>query len=833
MRKQSSIIRIAGVAALLALVAGVSYAQTAPAKDAGATLEVKLNAPSGRGAKADGNQNEAVRFSGADEGEYLTMSSGDQIVILRGNIKMEMGAAVISAKVVVYNKNTGDITITDELTFSDGENVIVAQKGVFNVQTKTGVLYGARSTREPLLFQTDKIRIVGEKKYVAEGMGFSTCELERPHYLFRVSKIWIYNDRRVVASNAIYVVGDIPLFYFPVIVHSDEGIGIIMQFGFSNRRGEFLQNTVRYTTEGGFRWKFKLDIYKKMGYYGGIELMKKTDDFDINLYVSGARYKPVDENLEISASLPDENWYKAALDSNMRFLYHEWDTSHMYYNLKFEWMNNWDYERNYDNRREPVTAVDMILFVPRNVFDVRRYLYWNFALGHRGDRHNVMLLFKRTWMWNETLDPKLVDDYYLKGLYAPLYDQLPQFTMRYNGSFRAFEKKDEKTGETSGQTFNWNVNLSNNYYKEYLLGNFFRATNTLLGSGDINTVFPFWTYFAFTPGMKAGFSHKHVEDPNDATRPTSELEARKNSYLFLEPSARLKFGTLQYYLQAGYVYRRTFLESETVEPFVHERLNYLEGGLYLFPLEGIDMSVTTTYDVRPSFPFEDERWRDVVVKNNFFFDFFSYLKSDAASNRKKNLFFAGIGISNSYQYIARDSESGYNTFDIAFMTGNFSIMGIRLFRNIELGYNWFHDFRHPFRDIMGFRWNVTAELSKWWRLDIGMKSQADSSYLYTQPNTTITPYEDMQKSLYFFNQEKSKGAVFTLRDFHVDLLHDLHCWEIGISYNIERSVRKVGPYNRDRVIYYEQMVFLTFRLKSFSGAGGTGQVYGSKREWEY
>ncbi len=775
---------------------------------------------------------DVIELSGADEGEYIKMSdSGRGIVILRGNIKMKYDNIIIHSSRVVYNRDTGDVTFSENVRFDDGKNRMAANKGIFNVKNKTGVLYGVSSSDKPIFFTSRQIKIVDKEKYIGEDLCFTTCDLERPHYHFKVEKVWIHGDKRLVAYNAIYTVGDIPLFYLPVVVHTDEGIGIITQFGHSKRRGNFIQNTIRYTTGDGDKLKYKLDIYEKLGYYGGFEYSKREKDFSLDMYFAAARFKPVDEDLNNSSLLEDESWYKVNVLSDLSFFKRK--NANSYINLKFEWMNNWDFERSFDNRNEPKTTIEMIRWIPRNVIDVRRYLDWHFTMSDRSDRYNVSLSFKRRWIWNDILNPDEIDDYSIKGLYEPLYDQLPVFSFVYNGSFALFEG-DDGIQKKRGQIFNWNLYLGGNSYKQYLFGEHFRTTYTYNGYYTVNTVFPFLVYFSYTPGIKVGFNAQQVKDPDDETRDASELDADRNTFQYVESAQTLKFGSTKYYLQVTHFYRRSYLEKEVIEPFVHERLNYFEGGLFLFPIDGIDMTVTSSYDARRNLPFEDERWRDVIVKNSVFFDFYSYLKDRSLNSRKRGLFFCGIEVLNNYKYIAKEQTSGYNTFDISFMTGNFSIFGIKNVRNVEVGYNWFHDFRFHFRDMMSIRWNITADISRLWRVDIGGNSQADRSYLLYGEQDGTSPFDEVKKSLYFYDRSRSKNAVFTLRNFHIDLIHDLHCWEVGISYHIDRDIERIGLYNRDRLVYYEQRIFITLRIKSFSEIGLTGaQVYGTERGTQY
>ncbi len=617
-----------------------------------------------------------------------------------------------------------------------------------------------------------------------------------------------------MAYNAVYVVGDIPVFYLPVLVQTDEGIGIITQLGQSNRRGYFMQNTVKYVFDNGDRWKYKFDIYEKMGYYGGVEYKKSTGNYYTDIYLGAARYKPVDKDLNNTTLLPEENWYKAIINSRYSFLMR--DGANSYYNLAFTWMNNFEFTRQFDNRHEPKNTLEMIR-APIMEIDPERYLKWIFTLGDRGDRHNISLSFERQWRWNdETISPDSVDNYRLKGMYMPHSDKLPVFGLDYSNSFFLFGEPGKK--EKAGQLVNWNIHLGGEANKQYYLGEIFKTYYTGNGYYNIDTVFPLFEYLSYSPGVKLGFLAQWVTDPNRETRESSEIAADKNSYEYAEASNTVKLGTINYYFQLAHFYRRSFLEREVTPPFIHEKRNYFEGGLYLFPFSGIDMAVTTAYDARSKFPFDDERLKDINVVNNVFLDIYGLVKNKE-EGRGRGLFYSGVIISNNYKYITKSRDQGYNNLDISYTTGNFSLPGIKIVRTAELGYVFFHDFRYSFRDMMSIKWGVEAEISSLWRFGIWCNSQADRAYMYYDEEYNVNIFDDMEKSLYYYDRDKSKGAVFTLRNLTLSVIHDLHCWELGIYYDMKRQVEKVGQGGRDRLVYYDQSVFLALTLKTFSGRG--------------
>ncbi len=783
------------------------------------------------GAKSGQPADKNFVFSGADEGEYIKLAeSGEEILTMTGNIRMEFDGKVIYARHIVYNRGTGDVTLTGNIIFIDGKNRIQASKGIFNVNDYAGVLYDARSSERPVFFDTKKIRIANKNTYITDDTNLTTCELERPHYHFSVKKVTVYSDKRVIAFNAVYTVGDVPLFYFPVLAHSDDGIGIITQFGQGGRRGTFMQNTVKYTSETGVKWKYKLDVYDKLGTFGGIEYTGKTADSDTRAYLAGAKYRYAEPSggKWVTKSLPEgenDNWFKVMLNND--FTFNKRSGSNSYSSVKFEWMNNWDFERYYDARREPSESFMMFGFMPPEIAQ-RQFLNWNYSIGDRSANHEISLQFARQWYWDTTRPVDNIDNYSTMGRYVPYIDQLPIFKFSYNDSFYLMNQGNGPGGNNK-QKINWFINFTGDSYKQYDRGHYYSTAYRPSGSLLLNTDFLFLNYFTYTPGIQNGFIAQEVRGPfnNDASaKRSAELAADKNSFEYFEISNALKFGLPKYFLQVTHYYRRSYLEKETVEPYVHERRNDFVGGVFLLPFEELKMSVTTSYDTRTKFPFEDERLKNIAVSNNIFLDFCRlFYDSGSVSNRKAGFFYSGIEAVNNYLYITKDKASGYDIFYLKFTTGNFSLPVIKRVRNFEIGYDFYHDYRFDFRDTMSLKWAMAIDIHKLWRLEIGSGSQADRAYLLYD-NNGQNFFDDLQKSLYFYDRDKSKNAVFTLRNLYINILHDLHCWEIGFFYNILRKTENWGLENKDQLTYYEHLFFISLTLRAFeSESTQKTQVY--------
>jgi hypothetical protein len=137
--------------------------------------------------------------------------------------------------------------------------------------------------------------------------------------------------------------------------------------------------------------------------------------------------------------------------------------------------------------------------------------------------------------------------------------------------------------------------------------------------------------------------------------------------------------------------------------------------------------------------------------------------------------------------------------------------------------------------MMSFKWGIFADIHKFWHLEIGGYSQADRAYLlYDKDGGKF--FDDLKKSLYFYDRGRSDNAKFTLRNLFVNVIHDLHCWEIGFYYNLQRRTDTWGPERKDSLMYYEHQFFISLTLKTFTGQGfQKTQVFplGQRQEKQY
>ena len=127
----------------------------------------------------------------------------------------------------------------------------------------------------------------------------------------------------------------------------------------------------------------------------------------------------------------------------------------------------------------------------------------------------------------------------------------------------------------------------------------------------------------------------------------------------------------------------------------------------------------------------------------------------------------------------------------------------------------YYDMTMPLKDFYSSRYK-----DKYLLVDGAQTADKVNEFYDKELGNTL--YDDLEKTYYFYDKDKSNNSVFTLRNFHLNIIHDLHCWELGVFFVINRLIEDTGPDNMDRVIYYDKSIYLTLRIKSFPGIGLSG-----------
>ncbi len=212
----------------------------------------------------------------ADEVEYL---QDGKTAIARGNVDIRAEDIRLTAKKVTFWIEKEELLAEGDVVFYGQNDVIRGQKIRYNFREKRGELVDARTYHEPWFAAGKHIERIGEKDIKIRRGSITTCDLENPHYRISAKKIDIYlKTKKVVARHCVFMVGKIPIFYFPYYTRSfeDKRSRVTIVPGHESEWGTYVLGKYNFDLTKVIYGTAHLDYREKKGLAGGLDLKYQT-----------------------------------------------------------------------------------------------------------------------------------------------------------------------------------------------------------------------------------------------------------------------------------------------------------------------------------------------------------------------------------------------------------------------------------------------------------------------------------------------------------------------------------------------------------------------------
>ncbi len=283
-------------------------------------------------AAADSEASEAVRIVATESGSY---DWDKQVFLARGDVVITSGDLELQGDFLTMDLNTGEIWVQGNVRLLQGEQHLLGESLVYNVETGQGNLEQAR-TEVALSEETGTIFISGEaigieeERYTVSSATFTTCDLEKSHFHLATKELEYYPDEKVVIRGVTYYEGEIPLFYWPYLVipldlGDRQSVFTLPVLGYSEVEGYYMKNTFNYHVNPNAYGNLYLDLYTRQGvgigarhYYNLGNLGKGS------IYLYGI---PTSESPVIRSSFTHQ-WTKGNWDFQTTTGYENWWVRH-------------------------------------------------------------------------------------------------------------------------------------------------------------------------------------------------------------------------------------------------------------------------------------------------------------------------------------------------------------------------------------------------------------------------------------------------------------------------------------------------------------------------
>lgn len=226
----------------------------------------------------------------SDSLEYVESKS---LVIAVGNVVVEWEGKKIYADHIEFLTDKNILNVTGRVKVEDGTTSLIADSVSYRYDESTGDLKQVFSYSSFMFMHAKMMEGDGKKTFRISNVKFSTCDLENPHTHFRAKHGKLILDKRITIYNAIFYIGNVPVFYLPVVTKSLKGgqdFGTNLKFkiahNYNQIEGYTLNTTVGCSLSENSFGEFLYD-YKGIrgnGYGGKFNYVGKNIDANLQAY---------------------------------------------------------------------------------------------------------------------------------------------------------------------------------------------------------------------------------------------------------------------------------------------------------------------------------------------------------------------------------------------------------------------------------------------------------------------------------------------------------------------------------------------------------------------
>ncbi|MCB1177617.1 MAG: LPS-assembly protein LptD [Leptospiraceae bacterium] len=235
----------------------------------------------------------------ATEGEFLSIDKTKSgVLILRGRVKLKVSEGSLTADNISVDSQRNEIYAEGGVVYKKGPMEIKGEKFIYDINLERGIIYNVNASMFPVYFVGKKIKKVDENKYLLDVAYFTACNAEVPHYSFKAKKIFVYDDKSLVATSLWYNVGGTKIFWMPLYYGTNMGSGWTFQGGHNRTQGNFFQTSYQWSEPTAVNSlimpigrKIKADYYQKTGQHVGFEFWKVSPWLNYNLDLGIANYQ--------------------------------------------------------------------------------------------------------------------------------------------------------------------------------------------------------------------------------------------------------------------------------------------------------------------------------------------------------------------------------------------------------------------------------------------------------------------------------------------------------------------------------------------------------------
>ncbi|MFH1836939.1 MAG: LPS assembly protein LptD [Candidatus Omnitrophota bacterium] len=217
------------------------------------------------------------------DGDMVEYFEEDGRILAEGNVSIEYGDTVLKCDRIEVNTKTRQALCTGNVAITQEEGVLTGERIKYDFNLERGEIIGAEVDAFPWFGYASESSKVGDNEYVLRKGYITTCDIDIPHYRIKGEEIRIFPDDKIIAKNVQFLIGKVPVLWFPYYYHPIIQSRAKVQFipGSSTDWGNFILSAWRFYIKGNTKVDVFADYRSKKGFAEGANVYYKTSDIGL------------------------------------------------------------------------------------------------------------------------------------------------------------------------------------------------------------------------------------------------------------------------------------------------------------------------------------------------------------------------------------------------------------------------------------------------------------------------------------------------------------------------------------------------------------------------
>ncbi|MDR3048384.1 MAG: hypothetical protein LBV16_00860 [Elusimicrobiota bacterium] len=183
--------------------------------------------------------------------DALDYNQADGMIVAQGNVILKWEGRTVYADFVEFSFDNKEMFARGNVKVEDAQGVFLADNMRYFYDAEKGELNDSRIYSSQFFSHSAQINRLDEENYEINKIRISNCDLDEPHTYFKANRATLRTEKRITLYNAVFYIGKVPIFYFPIITKSLDGgkqygFDYEIEPGYTKEGGVSVKNTISY-----------------------------------------------------------------------------------------------------------------------------------------------------------------------------------------------------------------------------------------------------------------------------------------------------------------------------------------------------------------------------------------------------------------------------------------------------------------------------------------------------------------------------------------------------------------------------------------------------------